>query len=110
MANSGQIYFGIASKQTIHSTGLYNDGNWHLVDATLSSAGMALYIDGAPVATNTKTTIPGPYNGYWRVGDESTGGWSAHGNNFFTGTIDEAAVYPTALTAARIAAHHEAAQ
>jgi hypothetical protein len=53
---------------------------------------------------------PGPYNGYWRVGDESTGGWSAHGNNFFTGTIDEAAVYPTALTAARIAAHHEAAQ
>ena len=102
--------FGIALNQTTHSPNAYNDGSWHLVDATLSPAGMALYVDGALVSTNTKTTIPQLYNGYWRIGYESTGGWSAHVNNFFTGTIDEPAVYPSALSPVRIAAHYLAAR
>jgi hypothetical protein len=110
MAGTGQLYFGVASNQTIHTTGAYNDGNWHLVDASLSSAGMALYVDGALVATNTKVTTPQAYNGYWRVGDESLGGWTGHVNNFFTGTIDEVAVYPTVLTASQVAVHYLAAR
>jgi Concanavalin A-like lectin/glucanases superfamily len=110
MAGSGQLYFGIALNQTVHSTTQYNDGNWHLVDATVNASGMSLYVDGALVGTNTKASIPQGYNGYWRVGDESTGGWSAHANNFFTGTIDDVAVYPATLGAARIAAHYLAGQ
>jgi hypothetical protein len=105
MSASGQLYFGIALNQTIHSTSSYNDGNWHLVEGTVSSAGVSLYVDGQLVASNPKLTAPQTYNGYWRVGDESTGGWTAHANNYFTGTIADAAVYPTALSARRIAAH-----
>ena len=48
--------------------------------------------------------------GYWRVGDENTGGWSAHANNFFTGTIDDVAVNPAVLGAGRVAAHYLAGQ
>ena len=106
MGTSGQLYFGIALNQTTHSTSAYNDGTWHLVQASLSSAGIALYVDGALVASNAKVTTPQNYDGYWRVGYESTDGWSGHGNNFFTGTIDEAAVYPTVLGPSRVAAHY----
>ena len=108
MSASGQLYFGIALNQTIHSTNSYNDGNWHLAEATVSSAGASLYVDGQLAATNPKLTAPQTYNGYWRVGDESTGGWTAHANNYFTGTVADAAVYPTALGARRIAAHYVA--
>jgi hypothetical protein len=52
MAGNGQLYFGIALNQTVHTSTKYNDGSWHLVDASLSSAGLALYVDGALVATN----------------------------------------------------------
>ena len=110
MAGSGQLYFGIALNQTVHSTNAYNDGNWHLVDATLNANGMSLYVDGVLVGTNTKASVAQGYNGYWRVGDESTGGWSAHANNFFTGTIDDVAVYPAVLGAGRVAAHYLAGQ
>ena len=110
MAGTGQLYFGIALNQTVHSPVAYNDGNWHLVDATVNANGMSLYVDGALVGTNTKASIPQGYNGYWRVGDESTGGWSAHANNFFTGTIDDVAVYPAVLGAVRIATHYLAGQ
>ncbi len=110
MSAAGQLYFGIALNQTVHSANAYNDGSWHLVDATLNAHGMSLYVDGVLVGTNTKASVPQGYNGYWRVGDESTGGWSAHANNFFTGTIDDVAVYPAALGAARIAAHYLAGQ
>jgi hypothetical protein len=110
MGTGGQIYFGVALNQTIHTTTAYDDGTWHLADATLSSAGMALYIDGALVATNSKVTTPQTYNGYWRIGDQSLGGWSDHGTNFFGGSIDEVAIYPTVLSAGRIATHYLAAR
>jgi hypothetical protein len=111
MANSGQIYFGAGSNKTINSTRDYNEGVWQLLDATLSPAGMDLYVDGALVASNAADTAAQVYNGYWRVGYDSLGGWLAHPtSNFFAGSIGEVAVYPTALSAARVAAHYLAAQ
>jgi hypothetical protein len=47
------------------------------------------------------------YNGCWRVGYDSLGGWLAHPtSNHLAATLDEVAVYPTALTPARITAHY----
>jgi hypothetical protein len=56
MANSGQIYFGVGANKTIYSPHDYNDGNWHLIDATFGAGGMALYVDGALVASNSTVT------------------------------------------------------
>ena len=45
-----------------------------------------------------------PYDGYWRVGGDSTWG----GDNYFDGIIDEAAVYSYELPQGRVLAHYQA--
>jgi hypothetical protein len=109
MGTSGQVYFGIDPSHAIVSPKAYADGKWHLLDASLSAAGSSLYVDGALVASSAALTTPQKYDGYWRIGNQISTGWSGHPSNYFAGTVDEAAVYPTALTAVRIAAHYVAA-
>jgi len=108
MSNNGQIYFGVALNQTIHSNAQYNDGLWHEATATIGPAGMFLYIDGALAASNTTTTAsPQTYSGSWRVGYNSLGGWLAHpSSNYFAGSISQASVYNYQLTPSQVAAHH----
>ena len=58
--NSGHVVFGVYNHNTvatIRSTGTYRDGNWHQVVATLSGAGMALYVDGALVRHQHQTYV-----------------------------------------------------
>ena len=100
MDPSGHINFGVYNNNSyiITSPGTYNDGKYHQVVASLSSAGMVLYIDGQLIGTNTGTTVGQVYKGYWRIGGDSS--WN--GSNFFTGTIDEVAIYPTVLTLAQV--------
>jgi hypothetical protein len=122
MMNDGQIVFGVWTGQTdtIETPGVYNDGAWHYIVATLSpTAGMALYVDGQLIGTNP-TTSAQVYNGYWRVGGDNLNGWNLDpwGSNsqgttqphsyWFQGSIGDVAVYPYALSAAQIAAHYAA--
>ncbi|UOX99768.1 PKD domain-containing protein [Blastococcus sp. PRF04-17] len=105
----GRVNFGVktpANKnrltvRTVTSSASFNDGKWHHVAASLSSAGMALYVDGTLVDARTDTTTGQAYNGYFRVGSDRAMG----GTNSFTGRIDEVALYPKALSGARVAAH-----
>ncbi len=111
MTNSGQLYFGVypGSVQTVNTTASYNDGNWHHVAATLSPAGMNLFVDGASVGTNAGATSGQVYTGWWRVGDDNVGSWVNVPNSFFfSGQIDEVRIYTTARTAAQIAADYSA--
>jgi PKD repeat protein len=111
MDNAGHIYFGVytGNTQTLSSANTYNDGSWHLVTASMSSAGMRLSIDGKLVGSRADTTSGQVYNGYWRVGGDNIGGWPGQPNSkYFAGTIDEVAIYPTALSAQDVAAHYEA--
>ena len=86
----------------------YNDGQWHHVVGTQGATGMALYVDGARSRANGQTNNQG-YNGYWRVGGDNLGGWpNQPTSNFFDGTIDDVAVYPTALTLTKVDAHYAA--
>ena len=106
MLNSGQLEFGAwtGTANIAQSPGSYNDGQWHYVVATQGPDGMKLYVDGALVATNPQTGQQS-YNGYWRIGGDSS--WAA--NNYFAGTIDEAAFYSSVLTPTQITAHFNAA-
>lgn len=104
MQNNGALVFGTytGSTNVITSPNSYNDGKWHTVVATQSSAGMVLYVDGVQVGTNPQTAAQN-YTGYWRIGGDNTWGSSSP---YFAGTIDEAAVYPAALTASQVAHHY----
>ncbi|WP_354178700.1 PKD domain-containing protein [Arthrobacter sp. UYP6] len=111
MDNSGRIWFGVypGRTATLNTAKSYNDGKWHHVAATMGSAGMALYIDGVRTAVRTDVTTGQEYEGYWRVGGDNLGGWpSQPSNSNFTGNIDEVAVYPSALSAQRVADHYAA--
>ena len=111
MTNDGRLVFGVYDNgvRTVATPQAYNDGAWHHVVATMNSAGMTLYVDGKRLGGRADTVKGQPYSGYWRVGGDNLGGWpDSPASKSFAGTIDEAAVYPTALGAARVAAHYTA--
>ncbi|WP_255498146.1 PKD domain-containing protein [Nakamurella sp. PAMC28650] len=99
MDAAGHLYFGVytGALVTISTTGTFNDGQWHQVVGSMSSAGMAFYVDGKRVGT-TSTTVGQSYVGYWRVGGDSS--WND--NPYLAGTIDEVAIYPSALSLAQV--------
>ncbi len=91
-------YSGTAAQITTPAA--YNDGLVHHVVAVQESSTGRIYIDGVQVVSGAMSNIADFWDLY--VGrDNSTGGR-------FTGTLDEIAYYGTALSAARIQAHHQA--
>lgn len=109
MTNGGQLVFGAypGAVRTVRSTKAYNDGEWHHVVAQLSSAGMALFVDGLKVGGDPSTTSAEGYSGYWRVGGDNLNAWPDQPtSSFINGTIDDVAIYPTAISAAQIRDHY----
>ena len=106
MTNSGQVVFGLytGAVKTLVTPRAYNDNAWHLAVATLSTAGMRLYLDGALVGSDTTvTTGESVTNGYLRIAYDNLDNWtSTPSSRFFSGTLDDAALFPTALTAAQV--------
>ncbi|WP_460459432.1 Ig-like domain-containing protein [Angustibacter peucedani] len=110
MLNDGRIRFGSydGGFNVVTSSTAFNDGQWHQVVGTQGAAGTTLYVDGARLARNGNPNNQG-YDGYWRVGGDNLGAWPDQpSSNFFTGTIDDVAVYPSALSLARVQAHYTA--
>jgi PKD repeat protein len=105
MQNNGQLVFGTwtGSENTITSPLSYNDGQWHYMVATQGPDGMSLYVDGNLVGTNPQTSAQA-YSGYWRIGGDNT--WGSN-SPYFTGSLDEVAVYDSELTPAEIAQHYQ---
>lgn len=106
MSNAGQIYYGIypGSVQTISTTTSYADGSWHHVVATTSTTdGSFLYVDGAVVAADATMTTCQSYAGYWRIAYDNVNGWTNQPTDpFFTGSLDDIAIYKSALTASQV--------
>jgi PKD repeat protein len=105
MENDGRLTFGTWTGQTntITTPTAYNDGKWHYMSASQSSAGLKLFVDGQLSGTNPQTQAQ-DYSGYWRVGGDTTWGNTAP---YFSGTIDEVAVYPRALTSSEVQNHYD---
>ena len=102
MSNDGYLHFGIwvTSLQSVGSSQPYNDGKWHHVAASLSGAGMMLYVDGALVASDTTITTSLSYSGYWNIGYGN--GWSTASSIYFAGKIDEVHIWNVVRTASEI--------
>jgi PKD repeat protein len=108
LRDDGRITFGTWTGQenTVTTTGSYTDGRWHQVVATQSGDGLKLYVDGALIGTHPQTQAQG-YDGYWKLGGDPTWGSSSP---FVQATIDEAAVYTTALSASTVSQHYALGQ
>lgn len=119
----GRIVFGVypgAVALVYSGAGTnYADNNWHHVVATLSSAGMFLYVDGDLKMSKTTVTSGEGAHGYWKVGCGNLSGWrnaatdaggstalDYNGPSYFTGQIQYAAVYSVALSAAQAKEHY----
>lgn len=109
MTSNGRLAFGVysAGYHTIITSGSYNNGAWHHVVATQGPSGMVLYVDGLVRGTNSTTGRNGT-KGYWHVGGDglSTGWVSRPTSLYFQGSLDETAIYTTALSASRVSAHY----
>jgi hypothetical protein len=114
----GRVSFGLSARgvdratryTTVRSPSAVTDGRWHHVVATVGTGGTTLYVDGAQVAANAALTVANPRVGpaYWLVGSGTlTGAPDAPSSPSLAGAIDEVAVYPTTLTAAQVARHHQ---
>ncbi|OLT41874.1 hypothetical protein BJF86_02375 [Serinicoccus sp. CNJ-927] len=107
LRNNGTLTFGVwtGAENTITTPLSYNDGEWHHVVATQGSEGMTLYVDGELIGTDPQVEAQA-YTGYWRIGGDRV--WGGASSGYLEGGLDEAAVYPTALSADRVAAHYAA--
>jgi hypothetical protein len=113
MSNLGRLFFGVrpdgVTRQTVSSVGSYNDNQWHHVVATLGSNGMQLFVDGVLVGSRTDITSAWQFDGFWRVGGDNLGSWTNRPTNrYFSGQLDDLAIYPTVLPLSRIQAHYTA--
>jgi len=110
---TGHVVAGVypGSTQELVSPATYADGQWHLVEATLSPGGFFLYVDGALVASNTAVTSGQAYTGYWQMGwSRATQGWpDPPTSGYFPGSLSGVAVLPTALSAAQSTALYASA-
>jgi hypothetical protein len=106
MTNTGQLVFGVYSGTmcTVSSPGTYNNGAWHLATATFSpGTGMNLYVDGGLVGSSTGVPAAEAYDGYWRLGYDNLNSWpSAPTSNWFAGSLAQASIYPTVLSATQV--------
>jgi hypothetical protein len=82
--------------------GTSNDGNWHHAVATWDGATLRLYKDGVQVAAQAYT-LTQPNTGSVGMSIAAIGG-----AQFFNGSLDEVAVYASALSADTVEYHYEA--
>jgi hypothetical protein len=102
--NNAASFFTGNPDDSITGTTLLNDGNWHHIVATRVLGGEKdLYVDGQ--LENNGVTNGNPLN----TNPIIDIGGNTLDNRYFTGGMDEVAIYQYALTADQVLAHYKAA-
>ena len=110
LQSDGTVAFGTydsysLTAHTLSSPNPINDGVWHQITGTFTAGAMNLYVDGVLVASRTDVAHAANQYGYWQLGGDRIKLFTGLDKSLnFQGNIDEAAVYPTALSGADIAA------
>ncbi|MFJ8136846.1 LamG-like jellyroll fold domain-containing protein [Streptomyces sp. NPDC096013] len=108
----GHYYSGSGSSSTAFgSTGTVTDNTWHHVALTASGATQTLYLDGVQQSSYSGTPADQTYTHLYLGAGFAKSWLNSPGDvSHFTGSIADAAFYHTALSAADVAAHVEAAK
>jgi RHS repeat-associated protein len=100
--NKVEFQVGAGNKsQTLDSSGTITDTtNWHYIVATFASGVMKLYVDnGTPTTVTASFTSASTNTSTFDVGRAGT-------TNYFNGSIDELALYPSVLSATQVNTHY----
>jgi hypothetical protein len=104
--SAGALQFLVSNVATLGTTAqTYADGAWHHAVCTKNGSTVKMYVDGVdvtPSITNTAATTSAENP---TVGSDISGGTPT---DFFDGSLDEVAVYPTALSLSQVQAHYAA--
>ena len=85
------------------------DGAWHYLVVTYSRRTATLYVDGREVARKGGLRTSSRFSGYWRAGTDTVAHLPGVSTSTdLTATLDDTAIYPTALTQAQVTAHYQA--
>jgi hypothetical protein len=111
MDNSGKIVVGVYKSSAYYeatSTSAYNNGQWHLLVATVNSSGLKLYVDAGTAVTNASATSGGASGGYWQIGalNAATNWTDPPTDDYWTGELAHFTYFASALSAAQITTLH----
>jgi hypothetical protein len=98
-----RLWKGDVTQDVVTSAGAARVGAWTHVVGTWDGATMTIYVNGDPKAGRS---LAAP------IDTAGTGlflGSTYNSFDYFAGTVDEVAVYPTALSAARLQSHYQTA-
>ncbi|MFF3087593.1 LamG-like jellyroll fold domain-containing protein [Streptomyces nojiriensis] len=104
-------YLTPGTTPTNTSPGTVTDNQWHHAVLTAQGSTQTLYLDGTQVAQATNVPVDHETNQHTYIGAGYTKFWPASpgdGITYFTGQLDEVAVYPRPLTGEQIAKHYNA--
>ncbi|WP_284440282.1 LamG-like jellyroll fold domain-containing protein [Streptomyces vilmorinianum] len=104
-------YFTRGVGATNTSPNTVTDNEWHHAVVTAQGSTHTLYLDGAQVAQTTTVPVTHEANQRTYIGAGYTAWWPASpgdGVQYFTGQVDEVAVYPRTLTGDQVARHYDA--
>jgi hypothetical protein len=114
--NSSDHLFGFVCNATAHgncsgvttSTALATS-TWYLVDFVATGSTETIYVNGTAVASATQTQAPTAGSATLKVGASGDADVDhVDPTHSFQGDLDEVAIYPSALSDTRIAAHYGA--
>ena len=110
---AGRVNFGLYARggHLVTSPKSYNNGQWHHVVATTDRTGVVLFIDGVQIDSLRNVFAGVNAMGYWRVGGDLIIGYPAPFNpttSYFTGEVDQVAIYQRALSPTQVKAHFAA--
>ena len=94
--------WGAGNQDSFASSTATQTGRWYHLVGTYDGTSMRLYIDGALEATRTSSASMGNTTVPLRIAR------SADAASYFDGTIDEVAIYNSALTGGQIQSHYDA--
>jgi len=114
IGGNGELYgeFWNGSVDPIHTSSSVDDGKWHYVVLTASSAAQSMYLDGTLIGSvsgtidNLNETIDAVGAGYWASWPEDTQGGTTTSIGYFDGNIGQVAVYPHPLAVPDITTHY----
>lgn len=113
LTSSGQLAYAERATTGLVTTttpATYTDGRWHQVVAVHTADGIQLYVDGVRQAVKASTAAVPTTTGAWYLGGPTSSGLPGRSSGTFNGTLDDVAVFDSALSSRQVRNHYLTAQ